>query len=106
MSFSGTLAPPSAQYRKWRAFGHRRSLQNVTKPLILGGMRMIRIRTAFLGIATAGVLAWPGAAETLRVGEGTEHTSIDPHYWSGFPNVQLGLTIFGHLVNYDSSFRL
>ena len=68
---------------------------------------MIRLHATLLGAVAAGVLAGPvSAAETLRLAEGTEHTSIDPHYWSGFPNVQLGLTIFGHLVNFDSKYRL
>ena len=66
----------------------------------------MRIRTACIAAAMAGLFAWPASAQTLQIGQRSEPTSIDPHYWLGFQNVQLGLTIFGHLVNFSANFRL
>ena len=66
----------------------------------------MRIRTACIAAAMAGLFAWPASAQTLQIGQRSEPTSIDPHYWLGFQNVQLGLTIFGHLVNFSTNFRL
>ena len=65
-----------------------------------------RLRAALLGAVAAGALALPASAQELRVGLGAEPTSVDPHALSTFLNVALGLTVFGHLVNYDSKFRL
>ena len=58
------------------------------------------------GVATAALLVGSAYAADLRVGLGAETTSIDPHYFAGFGNIQIDLAIFGHLVNYDSKFRI
>ena len=58
------------------------------------------------GVLSAAIITASAKADDLILGTGAEPTSIDPHYWSGFPNIQLGLSVFGHLVNYNSKFQI
>ncbi|MSO55056.1 MAG: ABC transporter substrate-binding protein [Rhodospirillales bacterium] len=67
---------------------------------------MMRLRSALLSAVAVSALAMPAAAQELRMGISPEPTSVDPHALSSFVNMQLGLTVFGHLVNFDSKFRL
>ena len=63
------------------------------------------IASVFAAVAAVTFVA-PAVADELKLGSGYETTSIDPHHWAGFQNMMVGLSIFGHLVNYDSSMRM
>ncbi|HJO68713.1 MAG TPA: ABC transporter substrate-binding protein, partial [Rhodospirillales bacterium] len=49
----------------------------------------------------AAFVARASGADEIRIGSGAELTSIDPHYWSGIPNAQMGRNIFDHLVHFE-----
>ena len=66
----------------------------------------MRTLHALAGVAAAAVVAGTAAADEITIALGAEPTSIDPHYWSGAPNVAMGRNIFDHLVNPDAAYQM
>ncbi|MEA2776489.1 MAG: peptide/nickel transport system substrate-binding protein [Acetobacteraceae bacterium] len=64
---------------------------------------MKRMKLFFL-LAVLGVVAVPGAAQTLNVGVGGAFTSMDPHYHNLGPNNVLTSYVFSGLVRFDPKF--
>ncbi|MBV9249728.1 MAG: ABC transporter substrate-binding protein [Acetobacteraceae bacterium] len=61
------------------------------------------------GLAVCGILtslAFPAAAQTLRVGVSSAVTSIDPHYHNLAPNNSFGSQIYERLVELDENAHL
>jgi len=67
----------------------------------------LRKTIAAISVAAAMSLPMSGAmAQTLKVGLGTEPTSIDPHYHNLGPNNQIAQHIFSRLIEQDEKQRL
>ena len=66
---------------------------------------MKRMLAGLLGIV-ATAFTGTASADSLRIGTGAEPTSVDPHFWTGFPNIQLGMMIFDHLIIPDKRYQM
>ncbi|MSO54861.1 MAG: ABC transporter substrate-binding protein [Rhodospirillales bacterium] len=61
-------------------------------------IRSLGYLAPLVGAAMGASAALAADTDTVRIGLGLEPTSIDPHFWSGIPNVQMGQNIFDHLI--------
>jgi len=60
----------------------------------------VSVAFAALGALT---IAMPVAAETLRIGVGSEATTMDPHFYNLGPNTEITESVFDRLVHHDEN---
>ena len=72
-------------------------------------MKRITCTTTALAVALAAftVLVAPTgvAAETLRIGVGTEATTMDPHFYNLGPNTEITESVYDRLIHHDENLK-